>query len=149
MHTNIPSARRIAVFFYGSFMRRDVMARGGLRPDRVEVARLSGFDIQLSPHACITRSDQHSIYGILVRATHEELQRLYSMDGVGAFLPEAVVTETAGGSVPALCYIPPAPGDQAADIDYLDRLLAAGREHGLPAWYLDRLDRFRGAGGMA
>lgn len=144
MNTDIPPARRIAVFFYGSFIRREVMARGGLRPDRVEVARLSGFDIQISPHACITRSDQHSICGILVRATHEELQRLYSMDGVGLFLPEAVVTQTDAGSVPALCYIPPAPGSQPADIDYLDRLVAAGREHGFPAWYLERLERFRG-----
>lgn len=145
MHADTTSARRIAVFFYGSFIRPDVMARGGLRPDRIEVARLNGFDIQVSPHACITRSDQHAIYGILVRATHAELQRLYTMDGVGIFLPEAVVVETPAGSVPALCYIPPAPGDLPADIDYLDRLLAAAREHGFPAWYLERLERFRPA----
>jgi len=149
MNTDTPPARRIPVFFYGSFIRREVMARGGLRPDRVEVARLSGFDIQVSPHACITRSNQHSIYGILVAATHEELQRMYTMDGVGVFLPEAVVVDTASGSLPALCYIPPAPGNQPADIDYLDRLLAAGLEHGFPAWYLERLERFRGAGSAA
>lgn len=113
------------------------------------MARLSGFDIQISPHACITRSDQHSIYGIVVRATHEELQRMYSMDGVGVFLPEAVIVDTAAGSLPALCYVPPAPGNQPADIDYLDRLLAAGREHRFPAWYLARLDRFRGADSAA
>lgn len=145
MHTDTTSARRIAVFFYGSFIRPDVMARGGLVPDHIEVARLNGFDIQISPHACITRSDQHAIYGILVRATHAELQRLYTMDGVGIFLPEAVVVGTQAGSVPALCYIPPAPGDQPADIDYLDRLLAAARGHGFPAWYLERLERFRPA----
>jgi hypothetical protein len=132
------------VFFYGSFMRRDVMARGGLQPDRIEVARLSGFDIRISPHACIVRSDQHSIYGILVKASHDELNRLYAMDGVGVFLPEALVVETGEGRLqPAMCYIPPAPGDRPADIDYLDRLLVSAREHGFPAWYLERLEGFR------
>ena len=74
---------------------------------------------------------------------------MYSMDGVGVFLPEAVIVDTAAGSLPALCYVPPAPGNQPADIDYLDRLLAAGREHRFPAWYLARLDRFRGADSAA
>jgi len=146
MHPDRPPTRQIAVFFYGSFIRREVMARGGLQPDHIEVARLSGFDIHISPHACITRSDQHSIYGILVRASHDELQRLYSMEGVGTFLPEAVMVETGAGLQPAICYIPPAPDDQPADIDYLDRLLAAAREYGFPTWYLERLDRFRCVG---
>ena len=48
-------------------------------------------------HYAITRSDQHAIYGILVHATHAELQRLYTMDGVGVFLPEAVVVVTQTG----------------------------------------------------
>jgi len=138
------SLRRIPVFFYGSFMRRDVMSRSGFQPGRIDVARLNGFDIHISPHACITRSDRHSIYGILVEATHEELHRMYSRDGVGVFLPEAVVVETrAGGLQPAMCYIPPTLDDKPADVDYLDRLLAAAREHGFPAWYLERLESFR------
>ncbi|MCM5681777.1 gamma-glutamylcyclotransferase [Schlegelella sp. S2-27] len=133
-------ARQIAVFFYGSFIRRDVMARGGLVPDRIEVARLSGFEIHICPHACIAPSDQHSIYGILVWATHDQLRRMYSMDGVGVFLPEAVLVETANGCTrPAMCYIPPARGDEPADVEYLDHLIAAGREHGFPTWYLERL----------
>ncbi len=137
-------AKRTAVFFYGSFMRRDVMARGGFYPERIEVARLNGFDIDLCPHACISRSDRHAIYGILVNATHAELDRLYSMDGVGIFLPEAVVAETADGRMqPALCYIPPAHGNQPPDVEYLERLLTAAREYGFPQWYLERLESFR------
>jgi hypothetical protein len=144
MTSTNPRSRRVPVFFYGSFIRPDVMARGGLRPEHVEVARLSGFDIHISPHACITPSDQHSIYGVLVRASHDELGRLYSMDGVGVFLPEAVLVQTQSGAmVPALCYIPPAPDNKPADLDYLERLLAAARQHGFPGWYLQRLERFR------
>jgi hypothetical protein len=132
--------KRIAVFFYGSFMRREVMARGGFQPDRIEVARLNGFDIHIDPHANISRSDRHAVYGILVRATHEELGRMYSMDGVGVFLPEAVLVETRGGALqPALCYIPPARDSQPADRAYQERLVAVAREHGFPDWYVERL----------
>jgi len=140
----LASPRRINVFFYGSFIRPDVMARGGLQPERVEVARLNGFDIRIDPHASISRSDRHAIYGILVQATHEELNRLYVRDGVGVFLPEAVIVETADRRVqPAICYISPAHGGQPADIDYLDRLLAAATVYGFPRWYLDHLASFR------
>lgn len=144
MSNSPTSLRRIPVFFYGSFIRSDVMISSGLKPGHIEVARLSGFDISISPHACITRSDQHSVYGILVRATHEELQRMYSKDGVGIFLPEAVIVETRMSCLqPAMCYIPPTCDNKPADIDYLDRLLTAARGHGFPDWYLERLERFR------
>jgi hypothetical protein len=139
-------ARRIPVFFYGSFIRPEVMARGGLVPERIDIARLGGFDIQFTPHACLVRSAAHAVCGILVQATHDELQRLYSADGVGVFLPEAVLVETADGAFrPALCFIPPAPGLEAPDGAYLDLLISAARAHGFPAWYLSRLESHRPA----
>ena len=138
------TAKRIRVFFYGSFMRREVLARGGFHPETIEVVRLSGYDIAFCPHAYIGRSDQHSIYGILVRATHEELDRLYSMSGVGAFLPEAVLVETlAGGLQAAMCYIPPLRGDKPADPEYVAHLIEAARGYGFPDWYIARLEALR------
>ena len=69
---------------------------------------------------------------------------MYSKDGVGVFLPEAVIVETRMSCLqPAMCYIPPACDNKPADIDYLDRLLTAARGHGCPDWYLERLERFR------
>lgn len=138
------AVKRIPVFFYGSFMRREVLARGGLHPATITVARLNGFDIACCPHACISPSDQHAIYGILVRATHQELERLYTADGVGTFLPEAVLVETGGGSVqPAMCYIPPARGSEPADPEYVGHLVDAARGHGFPDWYIARLGALR------
>lgn len=132
--------KRVAVFFYGSFMRRDVMARGGFHPAHIEVAKLSGFDIKIDPHANIIRSDQHCIYGILVRATHEELKSLYTMDGVGVFLPEAVTVELQNGSLrAALCYIPPARIGKPADVAYLERLISTIQEYEFPNWYVQKL----------
>ena len=138
--TETNSPKRIAVFFYGSFIRPEVMAKGGLAPDHVTVARLSGYEIHVSPYACIERSSEHTVYGIVVQTTHEELQRMYSMDGVGVFLPEAVVVETTDGLLqPAMCFMPPARDTKPADRDYLDRLIAAGERYGFPSWYLARL----------
>lgn len=140
------AVNRIPVFFYGSFMRREVLMHGGFEPDAIEVARLNGFDISCCPHAYIGRSDQHAIYGILVRATHEELHRLYTMSGVGVFLPEAVVVETSAGRLhPAMCYIPPFREDKPADAEYVGHLVAAARGYGFPDWYIARLEALRAA----
>jgi hypothetical protein len=124
--------KRIAVFFYGSFMRHDVMDRGGFHPAHIEVVKLSGFDIKIDPHA--------NIYGILVHATHKELNSLYAMDGIGVFLPEAVNVELQNGSLlAALCYIPPARVSKPADIAYLERLITTAQEYEFPAWYVQKL----------
>jgi hypothetical protein len=132
--------KRVAVFFYGSFMRRDVMARGGYHPEHIEVVKLSGFDIKIDPHANIIRSDQHCIYGILVHATHQELNSLYAMDSVGVFLPEAVNVELQNGSLrAALCYIPPARISKPADVAYLERLITTTQEYEFPTWYVQKL----------
>ena len=40
---------QVAVFFYGSYMNLDVLKGVDLRPERVEVARLPGFDIRIEP----------------------------------------------------------------------------------------------------
>ena len=132
--------KRIAAFFYGSFIRRDVMALGGFYPQQVEVAKLNGYDIAFDPHANIFRSDQHAICGVLLYPTHEELNKLYARDGVGVFLPEAVLVETSDHKlVPAMCYMPPERGSKSADLAYVGKLIDAAINHGFPAWYLSRL----------
>src|SRR5262245_27776592 len=95
---------KVCVCVYGPFITLDVLRGAGLVPDRVEVARLGGFDIVIHPLANLVRSDQHSVYGILVRATHAELGRLYdyARDKLGGtYLPEAVLAETTGAWRPA------------------------------------------------
>jgi len=136
--------KRIAAFFYGSFIRRDVMGLGGFHPETVEVAKLNGYDITFDPHANIFQSAQHAICGVLVYPSHEELKKLYSRDGVGIFLPEAVVVETSNNRMlPAICYMPPGRQDDPADLAYVEHIIKAAREHGFPKWYLNRLKEFR------
>ena len=155
MHTNAPTrieskstsahgAKRIAAFFYGSFMRHEVMTPAGFQPITIEVAKLRGYDIDFDPHANIFRSDQHSICGILVYPSHEELNKMYARDGVGVFLPEAVIVETKDNRhLPAICYMPPTRGTQPADLAYVGRIIEAAQEHGFPSWYVNRLESLR------
>lgn len=135
------SDRRIAVFFYGSFINRTVLKRAGYSPARIEVARLWGFDIRFAPLATLAPSDRACVYGILTEATHDELRRLYGENWVSSYLPEAVVVETVTGRLmPALVYVawgntPPPPFEK-----YLDHILEPAREYGFPAWYVERLE---------
>jgi hypothetical protein len=139
---------KVRVFFYGSFMSRQVLARGGLVPERVEVARLWGFDIQIETLATLVRSDRSCVYGIVCEATHAELRCLYGQDWLGGtYLPEAVFVETEGGRlVPALCYIAPSRPPASPADDYLDWITGPARDHGFPAWYIERLESFRKQG---
>jgi hypothetical protein len=134
--------RQVKAFFYGSFIRKDVQLNAEFSPRSVEVARLDGFDIHISPHAALSRTEGCAVYGILVSITHRQLDTMYSAPGVGVFLPEAVVVVTRDGKfTPALCYIPPVVGKDPADKDYLAKLVAAGREYGFPEWYLQYLEK--------
>jgi hypothetical protein len=79
-----------------------------------------------------------------VYPSHEELNKLYSRDGVGVFLPEAVVVETSDNrTLPAICYMPPWRKDDPVDLVYLGHIIRAASEHGFPKWYLNRLEEFR------
>ena len=140
------------VFFYGSYMNRNVLREADLAPDRLEPARLPGFDIRVEPRANLVRSEEHSVYGVLGRATHEELGRLYAhaRDVLGeTYLPEAVLVEAAGRWQPALCYVCHDMEPRPPDPEYVERILAAAREHAFPAWYLDRVRRAGGGGRAA
>jgi len=134
----------VRVFFYGSFINRRVLADVDLLPADIEVARIWGFDIRIQPLANLVRSERHSVYGIVCKTTHRELDRLYTQDWVGTYLPEAVLVETQGGRlIPALCYIAPEMEPAPAADDYVDRIVDPARKYGFPGWYIERLENFR------
>lgn len=134
------------VFFYGSYMNLNVLREVNYVPRHVEVASVAGFDIRIAPRANLVRMDAGRVYGILATAQHDELQRLYhhAEHVLGErYLPEAVLAETRDGVLrPALCYIAPAMEERPAAADYVNRILKPAREHGFPAWYIARLERF-------
>ncbi|HKZ80296.1 MAG TPA: hypothetical protein VJ124_18620 [Pyrinomonadaceae bacterium] len=60
--------RRVWVFFYEHSMDFEILCKYGLEPERWQVARLPGYDIQINARGYLVRSDRHSVYGILVAA---------------------------------------------------------------------------------
>lgn len=139
--------RKVQTFFYGSYMNFAVLKEMGIIPERWEVTKLSGYDIRIDPRANLVPSEQHSVYGIVATATHEELARLYAhaKDVLGEiYLPEAVLVETLEGKwLPALCYICHDMKPRPAANDYVDRIVKPAREYGFPQWYIERLESFR------
>lgn len=135
---------KIWTFFYGSYMNAAVLREIGLVPERLEVARLDGYDIRVAPRANLVPSQEHCVYGVLAQATHAELDRLYAhaKDALGeTYLPHPVLTQTsAGGWRPALCYIATVMAPGPVDPAYLERILAPARALGFPQWYIARLE---------
>jgi cation transport regulator ChaC len=139
--------QKVWTFFYGSYMNPAVLREVNFVPDRFEPARLSGHDIRIEPRANLVPSDRSSVYGVLVEATHAELERLYAhaRSVLGeTYLPHPVLAERADGSHrAALCYVAPSMVPRPAANEYVDRILAPARELGFPDWYLTRLLSFR------
>jgi hypothetical protein len=138
---------KVWVFFYGSYMNFRVLQEVHVTPEPWEVARLHGFDIRIQPRANLVPSEQHYVYGIVAKATHAELARLYAhaRDVLGeVYLPEAVLVQTRDGLWrPALCYLCPEMAPQPADYAYVERISGPAREFGFPEWYIARLESFR------
>jgi len=140
--------RSVWTFYYGSNMNLEILKRFDYVPERVEVARLPGFDITVRPLANLVPSERACVYGILATGTHDDLDRLYGryvQGELGAtYLPEAVLCETLDGRwLPALCYIAAPMEDAPPSDDYLDRILAPARAFGFPDWYIEKLERLR------
>lgn len=137
----------IWTFFYGSYMNLEVLQEVDYVPRRYETARLPGFDIRVGPLANLVPSEEKAVYGIVATGTHTELARLYDHAETvlgGRYLPQAVLVVTQSGHwLPALTYIAPSLPAKPVAGDYLDRIIEPGREHGFPAWYLERLESFR------
>lgn len=132
-------------FFYGSYMNFDVLAEVDLSPTQWEAGRVADLQISIAPRANLTRSEGDVVYGIVAKANHAELNRLYAhaRDVLGeVYLPEAVLVETDMGARPALCYISHDMDPRPADPAYVHRIVAAAKRCEFPAEYVERLESF-------
>lgn len=137
------------VFFYGGLINPTMLDKVGMKPKRQEPATLSGFDIRISPYVNLVRSAGHTVFGMLIKVTHGELEHTYSQLKA-RYLPEAVIVADSTDHLrPALCYIvPDMPPGQAA-VDHVETLAAAAESLGFPGWYLSRIRSFLPAGAKA
>jgi len=135
------------VFFYGSYINLDVLKEVDLIPERVETARVAGFDLTIAPRANLVRDAGKVAFGILATATHAELDRLYVEHAKGklgeTYLPEAVIAEDADGRLrPALTYLCHDMVPRPADTAYVERIAGPAGQLGFPADYIAKIRSF-------
>lgn len=138
--------RHVWVFFYGTFMSRDVLIAHGVTPTSVVPARLDGFELYIRPRVNLKPCDRSCVYGSVAAVTHEELSRLYThleeVFGV-KYSPQPVLACALDGTVrPALCYIASHMDDAPATRDYVNELAEVVRAAGLPEWYAEFVESF-------
>jgi cation transport regulator ChaC len=140
------TSARVWVFFYGTFMSADVLARHGVRAREVIPARLQGFELTIRPRVNLTPSDRSCAYGAVAAVAHAELDRIYAelREQFGlAYDPRAALAETLDGRLrSALVYITDSMTDAAPDPAYVTELAACVRGHGLPEWYARHVESF-------
>ena len=142
------AARKVQVFFYGSFMNLRVLEEAGIPKRPFAPAAIHGYELVIQPHANITEAGDGVVYGILANITHAELETLYSTHlgtiTTAHYLPEATLVSTRGGKiVPAMVYIAHDMTPALADNAYVDRILKPASDYGFPSWYQERIAAFK------
>ena len=141
--------RKVWTFFYGSFMNPEVLAKADVRPTEAQMARLDGWDIKIAPRATLVPSEERSVFGVLARLSHTDLEKLYTKDwfGFGTYLPEAVlVADSTGRLVPALSYIAWEVDGGTPSDEYLNKMVSVAQRFEFPDWYINRIKSFASAG---
>jgi hypothetical protein len=135
---------RIWVFFYGTIMNPLVMKEFGVTVTDVLPAKVNGFDITVAPRPTLIRSDRDSVFGSIMRVSHEDLTTIYSglEKNFGViYRPEAVLAVTLDGALRAvLCYIALTMAAAAPHPEFLKQLARCVRTMGHPEWYAAHIE---------
>ena len=137
-----------SVFFYGLFMDPQLLREHGLEPRVEGVAELPGHALRIGEKAVLVATPESSAWGLVMRMTHSELERLYSGAGVEQYRPEPVTVVMAadGSTRECSCYNLPAEElGESVNVDYADKLAALATRLSLPAEYVREI---RANGGL-
>lgn len=133
--------RQINVFFYGLFMDVKLLRAKGAEPSDIQPACAPGFALRIGQRATLIHEPQSSAYGMVMRLSHSEIEKLYSEASVSTYRPEAVLTLLADGSyIPALCFnlIEP-PGADEVNLEYAMKLRELASDLKLPPEYIQSI----------
>ena len=141
-------AKRVRVFFYGSYINLDVLREVDLVPQEVCVARVLGLALTIAPRANLRPEPGAVAWGILCTATHAELARLYDEHAHGRlgerYWPEAVLAEDEEARLhPALTYLSHDMVARPAEAAYVERIAVPAEALGFPEAYVDHIRSHR------
>jgi hypothetical protein len=130
--------RRLDVFFYGLFMDTEVLEAKGIHPVDVRLAAAPGFRLRIGARAALVLAPGAEVYGVLMKLSHAEVEKLYADPGVQMYRPEPVLAIASNGaSVAALCYnLPEPPPANEHNREYVGKLRSLAQRIGLPPEYV-------------
>lgn len=137
-------ARTTRYFAYGSNLALGQMAQRCPASRPGGPARLEGwrFRIMARGYATIVPEPGAVVHGLLWNLSEEDERTLDAYEGVakGHYRKDVLAVRVGEGTLDAMVYVglDPAPGKPAAG--YLERVVAAGRDLGLPGPYLAELE---------
>ena len=131
----------VPIFFYGGLINPAVMERVGLVQREWQLASLPGYRIEIEPWVTLKPRPSAISFGIVMPATHAELNAVYGRLAVRYF-PFPVLASTDQGFVPALTYFAGPMEKRIADVDHVMPLLRAATSLGFPDWYLEEISSF-------
>ena len=135
------------VFFYGAYMSVSALRDIGVIPEEYRVSRLSGFRLEIAPHANIERASESCVWGVAAAVNHEDMSRLHTgipslFDGHGFYPIAVLVFDRRENIIPALCYASYDMQPERPDPGYVQGIAATAEEYRLPADYVDTIRRF-------
>jgi cation transport regulator ChaC len=131
-------------FAYGSNMDKGQMSQRCPEAVFVGIAKLSGYRFVINTRgvATIVPEVSSEVYGILWNITKVEEQALDSYEGVkwGTYKKMVVSVKMASGmSVQAMSYVASNSIPGSPRVNYMEKIIAAGEQHGLPEKYVREL----------
>lgn len=135
----------VAVFFYGLFMDKALLASRGIIPSRAIVGYVDGYGLRIGRRATLVPDETNRAYGVLMTIPAEDVRALYSDDSVVDYVSEFVSVGLSDGSIePAVCYNLPASKLEGTNSKYANSLLILAEQLGLPSGYLQQIRRQAG-----
>jgi len=134
-----------SVFFYGLFMDTRLLRGRGLEPLADGVAELPDHALRIGEKATLVLAPGSSAWGLVIRLTMPDLERLYSGPGVDRYRPESVSVVMAADRSARDCTCYNLPVDElgeAVNSNYAEQLAALAGRLSLPLEYVREIRRF-------
>jgi len=136
------NAADVAVFFYGLFMDKSLLASRGINPSKATVGYVDGYSLRIGERATLVPDETNRAYGVLMTIRAEHMRTLYSEESLADYVPEPVLVMLPDGSPErAVCYNLPESKLEGTNPQYAKSLLILARKLGLPSAYLQQIRR--------
>jgi hypothetical protein len=132
----------VAVFFYGLFMDKSLLASRGISPSRATVGYVDGYGLRIGSRATLVPDEANRAYGVLMTIRAEDVRALYAEESVADYVPESVSVMLPDGThEPAVSYNLPQSKLEGTNPQYANSLLNLAGKLGLPSTYLQQIRR--------